>query len=218
MVHHREAVPVEGLAEQPLGQGHADRVGESLAQGTGGGFDPGALAELGVAGGGRVELAERLDVVDGDVVTGQMQRRVEQHRAMAVGQHEPVAIGPAGVAGVVAERFPPQHLGHVGEPHGRTGMAGIGGLDRVHGERTNGVRSVSSARHRVSSASRWSRGAAIVPGRPSRCNSSRGGSRRRRRCGPRRTTSSAIFLCIRWVTIPAIPAHGHARPATKDHP
>ena len=82
---------------------HADGVGEALPQRSGGDFDAGRVAALGVAGREAAPLPELLDVVQRQVVTGQVQQRVQQHRAMAGGEHEAVAVGPAGIARVVPE-------------------------------------------------------------------------------------------------------------------
>ena len=69
---------------------------------------------------------------------------------MPVGHDEPVPIGPLRVGGVVAQEIVPQDLGDVRHAHGHAGMAGIGGLHRVHTERANGVRKFSSIRHESS--------------------------------------------------------------------
>jgi len=53
---------------------NAHCVGDALAQGTRGGLDAGGIAVLRVARGPGVELAERLEIVDAEVVTGQMQQ------------------------------------------------------------------------------------------------------------------------------------------------
>ena len=41
------------------------------------------------------QLAEVLEVLDAERVAGQVQQRIQQHRAVAVRQHEAVAVGPA---------------------------------------------------------------------------------------------------------------------------
>ena len=48
----------EARIEQPLGQSHADGVGETLTQRTGGGLDARRMAVFGMAGGLGAELAE----------------------------------------------------------------------------------------------------------------------------------------------------------------
>jgi hypothetical protein len=73
-----------------------------------------------------VQLAELLEVIDGQVVAGQVQQRVDQHRAVAVGQHEAVTVGERWVARVVLEVVAPKHFGDIRHAHGGTGMAAVG--------------------------------------------------------------------------------------------
>ncbi len=89
-------IGAEFRRQMALGHRHADRVGEALPERSGGGLDAGHVAVLGVAGGDRAELAEALDLVDRHrLVAEEMKQRIEHHRAMAGGQHEAVAVGPA---------------------------------------------------------------------------------------------------------------------------
>jgi len=94
---------VELVGQQLFGHGHADGVGDALAERAGGGLDAGRIAVFGVTRGLAVQLAEVLDVVDRQVIAAQVQQGVDQHRAMAVGEHEAVAIGPFRVGWIVLE-------------------------------------------------------------------------------------------------------------------
>ena len=81
---HPGAVIDQAFAEagrqQPLGDRHANGRRQSLAERAGGGLDARRFAKLGMSGGGGMQLAEILDVVDGHAgLPGQMQQRVEQH-------------------------------------------------------------------------------------------------------------------------------------------
>ncbi len=101
-----ERVMVDRLLAEPgaqdaLGDRHADGVGEALPERAGGHLDAGGVASLRVAGRPRLELAELLQVVELEAVPGQVQQRVLQDRRMAVGQHEPVAVGPFRIGGIV---------------------------------------------------------------------------------------------------------------------
>jgi hypothetical protein len=91
---------VEGLAQQALGERHADGVGQPLPEWSGGRFDAGGDPELGVTGRLRMQLSKALQLLDRQVVAAEMQQRVEEHRPMPVGEHETVAVGPAGLAGL----------------------------------------------------------------------------------------------------------------------
>ncbi len=130
---------VEFRGQKFLGHGHADGVGDALAERTGGGLDAGGVAVFGMARCLAVQLAELLQVVDRQIVAGQMQQGINQHRAVAVGQHEAVAVGPFRIGRIVAQVAVPQHLGDFRHAHGRARMAGIGLLHPVHGKGANGV-------------------------------------------------------------------------------
>ena len=147
------AFTVEALRQQLLGQREADRIREALAQRAGGGFHARGLVALRVAGGLAVQLAEVLQLLQRQVVAGQVQQRVLQHRAVAVGQDETVAVEPVRVRRAVAVVVVPQHFGDVGHAHGHAGMAGIGGLYRVGGEETDGVGELAAGGRRHGSRS-----------------------------------------------------------------
>ena len=106
---------VEFGRQQSFRERHADRIGQALAERAGGGFHARRHADLGMARRLRVQLAKAPQLLHRQLVAGQMQQRVQQHRAVAVGQHEAVAVGPVRVGRVVAEvarpqghrRFPP---------------------------------------------------------------------------------------------------------------
>ena len=127
--------------EMPLGDRHADRVAEALAERAGGGLDAGRDEVLRMAGRERAELAEALDLVDRHrLVAGEVQQRVDQHRAVAGREHEAVAVRPFRVGGIVLEELGEQHGRDVGRAHRQAGMAGLRLLHRVHRERPDGVR------------------------------------------------------------------------------
>ena len=126
--------------QQALGERHADRVAEPLAERPGRGLDAARMAALGMAGGAAAELPEALDLVDRHVgIAGQMQQAVEQHRAVPVRQHEAVAVGPVRRLRVEAQILREQHRGDVGHAHRHAGMAGFGLFDRIHRERAQRV-------------------------------------------------------------------------------
>ena len=126
--------------EMPLGDRHADRVGEALAERAGGGLDARRVAVFGMAGGDRAELAEALDLVDRHRrIAGEIEQRVEQHRAVAGRQHEAVAVGPGRIGRIEFQEAREQDRRHVGHAHRHAGMAGFRLLDRVHRQRADGV-------------------------------------------------------------------------------
>ena len=142
---------VEFGRQQLFGQRHAHGVGDALAEWAGGGFHAGRQAVLGVAGSLAVQLAEVFQLLQRQVVACEVQQGVDQHRRVAVAEHEAVAVGPQRVAGVVLEVAAPQRDGHVGHAHGRARVARIGLLDGVHREGADGVGHEGGIRHGTAS-------------------------------------------------------------------
>ena len=97
--------PVVALGEEAVGDRHADAVREALAERAGRGLD--ALGEevLGMAGRARPPLAEPLQLLEREVVAGEMERRVLEDAGVAGGEDEPVAVRPVGVRRVVAHHL-----------------------------------------------------------------------------------------------------------------
>jgi hypothetical protein len=139
VVHDLMTGPVEIGRQVPFGHGHADGVGKSLAQRTGGGLDAGCVAVFGMAGGLAAPLPEILDFFQAEVITGQVQQAVEQHGGMAPGEHETVAIRPVRVLRIVLHHPRPQDIAGRGQAHGGARVAGVGFLHRIHGQGADGV-------------------------------------------------------------------------------
>ena len=131
---------------------HADAGGDALAQRTGGRLHAGHQMIFRMARRLAVELAEILDVVEGDrglaellvfgihrLGLGQIEGRPEQHRGMAVGEHEAVAIGPDRILGIEGHDPVPERIDQGSQRHGRAGMARLGLLDGIDGERADRV-------------------------------------------------------------------------------
>src|SRR5262245_46613917 len=107
---------------------------------------------LGMPRGFAIELAEVTDILEGHRrVTesfvlgidrpgaGEMEYGPEQHRSVAVREHEPVAVWPDGVLRIEAKDAIPERVHQWRERHGRTGVPGLRLLDRIHREGANGV-------------------------------------------------------------------------------
>jgi hypothetical protein len=123
VIDHGVARAVEARREELLGERESDRVREPLAERSGGGLHARCVADLGMAGRLRVQLAEVAQLLDRQVVAGEVEKRVLEHRAVAVRQHEAVAIRPRGIGRVVTQVAPPEHLGDLGHAHRHAGMA-----------------------------------------------------------------------------------------------
>ena len=148
VVDDLEARAVELLGEELLRERHPHRVRETLSERPGRRLDAGSDAVLGMARSLRVQLPEALQLLHGQVVAREVQQRVLEHRAVAVREHETVAVRPVRIPRVVAQVPAPEHLGDLGHPHRHAGMTGVGLLHRVHGERSHGVHHVAIGRLR----------------------------------------------------------------------
>ncbi len=139
MVDRLEISGIETLGSHLGGDGHADAVGKTLPQRPGGNLNADGVAEFGMAGGLAAPLTEVLQLVQRQVIAEQVQQRVEQHRAMAGREDETVAVGPAWIIRVEGEIITPQGKGAVGRSHGKTGVTGVGLLNGIGGEETDGI-------------------------------------------------------------------------------
>ena len=132
-------VRVEHAALAAGGHRHADRVGDALAQRTGGGLDAGGVAVLGVTGGLAAPGAQRLEVLELEAPAAEEELRVERDRAVAAGEHEPVAAGPLRVSGVVPHHLLEEEVRRGREAHRGAGVAVADLLHGIHGEDSRSV-------------------------------------------------------------------------------
>src|SRR3546814_2406982 len=84
-------------------------------------------------------LPEALDLVERQVVAGDVQQAVQQRRTVAGGEHEAVAVGPQRIGGVVLQESLPQHVGHRRRAERQAGMAAVGLLHHVDGKEAKRV-------------------------------------------------------------------------------
>jgi len=128
-----------------LGHRHTDAVGDALPEGSRGRLDARRKPVFRVARRLRVELPEILDLVDRHVlVAEEIERRIEQHRAMPGAQHETVAIGPMRIGRIELHHLGEQRHRHVGRAHRQAGMPRIGFFHRVHRKGTDRIGHVIS--------------------------------------------------------------------------
>ena len=73
MIEQARLVALEARPQMLRRHRHPDAVAEALAERPGGGLDAGRDAVLGMAGGLAAELAELLDLVERQVVAGQIE-------------------------------------------------------------------------------------------------------------------------------------------------
>lgn len=86
-----------------------------------------------------VPLAEVAEILQGDVIPCQVKETVKKHGAVAGGKDETVPVRPQGIGGIVFEMPGPEDETQGGRSHGEARVARPGPLNRVHGEKTDGV-------------------------------------------------------------------------------
>ena len=143
-------VLAEFRREQPLGERAPDREGDALAERACRGLDTGGEMILRMARRSGTELAEVLDLIQRHVwIAGEIEQRVEQHRAVAGRKDETVAVRPFRIGRVEFEELREQHGGDVGGAHRQAGMPGFRLFDRIHRQRADriGHTGMIDARH-----------------------------------------------------------------------
>ena len=95
-------------------------------------LDAFGVPELRVAGGGRLPLAEALQLLEREVVAREVQGRVLEDAGMARAQHEPVPVRPVRARRVVPQHLRVEEVGERRERHRRAGMPGVRLLHRIH--------------------------------------------------------------------------------------
>ena len=122
-----------------LGHGHAHGVRNALAERSRGGLHAGRIAVFGMAGRLAFPLPEIPELIEGQIVAGEMQHGVEQHGTVPAGEHEAVPVRPVGILRVVPHEARPQHVGDGRGFHGKARVAAVGLLNGVDGQHADGV-------------------------------------------------------------------------------
>ena len=130
---------IERCAEVSFADCHSDRIADSLPERAGRRLDTRRVAVLGMPGRLALPLAELLQVIEREVVAGEIEHAVQQHRRVAGRQHEPVAVHPGRILRVVSQVPSEEHVGERRERHRRARMAGVGFLNGIHREDSDRV-------------------------------------------------------------------------------
>jgi hypothetical protein len=108
---------VEQTALVAGGHRHAHRVRDTLPERAGRGLHARGVPVLGVTRRLRTVRAERLQVVQSELVAGEEELGVKGQRGVAGGQDEPVAAGPLRVGGVVSHHLLKDRVRRRGQAH-----------------------------------------------------------------------------------------------------
>ena len=139
MIDHRQIRLVEFGRKQFLCQRHTDRIGNALTEWPGSSLDAWCDMDFRMASSLGVQLAEILDLVHRQVVTGQMQQGILQHRAMTVREHKAVTIGPQRVSRIVPIVLGPQRHRDLCHSHRHAGVARVSFLYCIHCQSANRI-------------------------------------------------------------------------------
>ena len=130
---------VEYSREMRLRHRHADRHAHAGAQRPRRRLDADRVAVLRMARRQRAILAELLHIVERQPVAIEMKQRIEERRAVAAGQDEPVAVLPFRILRVVVHVVRPKLVGHRRAAERQSRMTGVGLLDGIRREHADGV-------------------------------------------------------------------------------
>ena len=141
-----EAGPIVAVGEPCFGDRHANAGGDALPERPSCCLHPRNQMVLGVSRSLAPEMAEVANIVERNrglaeplVVgvhgagAGEVEHRPQQHRSMAVGEHEAITVGPNRILRIEAHHAVPQRVDERGQRHRRAGMPGFGllhGVDR----------------------------------------------------------------------------------------
>lgn len=130
---------VVGGGEMRFGDREADGIADSLTERAGRYLNAGRVMVLGMARCAAEELAERLEIVEREVIAREVQQRVQECRAVPGAEDEAIAIEPLRIGGIVTQVPCPQG---VGDGRGTKRQAGMSRVRLLHGidrEKTDGV-------------------------------------------------------------------------------
>ena len=139
MVDDLVARAVVAAGQMRFGDGETDRVRDALTERTRRRLDAGRVVVLGMPRGAAAPLPEGPQVVEGEVVAGEEEQGVEEHRSVTRGEHEAVTVGPSRPGGGVLQVACPEDVRHRCSAHGKAGMPGVRLLHRVSGQKPDGV-------------------------------------------------------------------------------
>ena len=140
VVHEVHAWLVEAGSKVLLSEGKSNSVGNSLSERSGGHLNSLGQEVLRVSRGLGSPLAEGLEVLNGQVISHQVEEGVVKHGSVSSGEDETVTLGPLRVAGVGLHELLEEHIRHRGATHRETRVSRVGLVDTVDGQETDGYR------------------------------------------------------------------------------
>ena len=130
---------IENSCQVSFCHGHADSHAQAGAEGACRRFDARRVAVFRMTRCQGAILTELFNVVHGQAVAVEMEQRIQQHRAVASREDKAVAVRPFRVLCVMVHVICPEFVCNGGCAEGQAGMAGVGLLDGVSRQYTNGI-------------------------------------------------------------------------------
>ena len=127
-----DEIRTEARPEVGLGDGHAHPGCEPLPERPGCHLDPEPVVDFGMTGRVAAPLPEVAQIIEGEREPTEVEHGIEQHRAVAVGEHETVAVRPLRISRVDIQIAPPEHHRDVRHAHGHSGMPAVRLLHGIH--------------------------------------------------------------------------------------
>ncbi len=136
MIENRMLRSIEVRFQHLASYRHTHGVADTLPQRTSGGLNPRRVMKLGMAGGLAVELTERFDVGQRQIVATQVEPRIEKHGAVSGRENKTVAVNPTRAFRIVLECVTIKHCSHLRCTQRKSQVSGLAGMDGVHGQAT----------------------------------------------------------------------------------
>ncbi|OPY14796.1 MAG: hypothetical protein A4E74_02308 [Syntrophus sp. PtaB.Bin075] len=123
MIDHLTVRTVEAGGQMGLGDRHAHGIAQPLPERAGGHFHSRRTVKFGMPRRPAFPLAEGLQVIHGEVISGQMEQYVQKHGGMSRGKNEAVSIDPLRVRGIMFQMIDPEGVGCGSGAHRHSGMS-----------------------------------------------------------------------------------------------
>src|SRR5437762_8257361 len=134
LVENLVLIGVEPGGRHFRGYCDSNGISNALTKRASGALHAGRVAEFRMSRCFAVQLAEPFDVRHWQIVSAQVQPRIEKHAAVSGGEHEIVPADPAWLVGIMLESVPIKHRAHFGTAKRQSQMSGFRRLYRVHAQ------------------------------------------------------------------------------------
>jgi hypothetical protein len=122
-----------------LRDSHADPIRESLSERSSRYFDSRSHDIFRMTGSFRSELSEVFYLLQTQTISGEMEKTVNQHRAMTGRKKKPVSVEPFRILWIMPKKLSPKDIGGRCHSQWQTRMSRIGPLNRIKGQGSDGV-------------------------------------------------------------------------------